>query len=86
MERWREDFHQKGKTSQLYRIWMSVPTFSYRQVLAKIKEKFMIYVVWQALRSMFYNVLVCVSLTNCNLLYHSSILLCLYLDRKTKKS
>ena len=33
-------------TCTIYSIWMSVPNVLYRQLLVKIKEKLMIYVVW----------------------------------------
>ena len=39
-----------------------------------------------AFRSVFYTVLICISSTNGNLLYHSLILFCLHLDRKKKKA
>ena len=69
-------------TSQLYSIWMSVPKVLYRQVAPSKNERKTYDLRSLALRLVFYTVLVCLSLTNCNLLQNSAILFCFYLDIK----
>ena len=71
---------------QLYSIWVSVSKLLYRQLLANIKEKLMIQLRSLVLSSVFYTVLICVSLANCNLLQHSLILFCFILTEKRKKA
>ena len=72
-------------TSQLYSIWMSVPKVLYRQVAPSKNERKTYDLRSLALRLVFYTVLVCLSLTSCNLLQNSVILFCFYLDIKQIK-